>query len=294
MGRTHLGAIRRLGFAVDVAAVVGSSREKARTFADGSGIDAGRRRLPSRRRGSGRFTPSTSARRDAQHFAVASAALDCGAGTSCAKTARGDQGQRLRRSSRWRTRRLSATPRATTCGHYPMVQQVRRMREAGQFGEILIAQRHLFAGLAALRDGLELASRRDAGRLAASPRRYRVYIGATWSSMSRGCRSRRLCADLSRRFTKHENVPALPAAKSQDATDVTVDTEDFGAVMFRLGSRARGAFTASQVSAGRKNRLNMKIYGTKDLQPGIQERPDELWIGRRDGPSGLLLRIHPC
>ena len=33
------------------------------------------------------------------------------------------------------------------------------------------------------------------------------------------------------------------------------DTEDFGAVIFRMGGRARGCFTASQVSAGRKNRL---------------------------------------
>jgi hypothetical protein len=34
---------------------------------------------------------------------------------------------------------------------------------------------------------------------------------------------------------------------------VPIDTEDFGAVLFRMGDRTRGAFTASQVNAGRKN-----------------------------------------
>jgi predicted dehydrogenase len=44
------------------------------------------------------------------------------------------------------------------------------------------------------------------------------------------------------------------------------------------------------VSAGRKNRLNIEIYGTKGSAAWDQERPDELWLGRRDGPSELLLK----
>ena len=51
----------------------------------------------------------------------------------------------------------------------------------------------------------------------------------------------------------------------EDYDDVPIDTEDFGAVMFRMGERTRGAFTASQVSAGRKNRLSIEIYGTKSF-----------------------------
>ena len=49
-----------------------------------------------------------------------------------------------------------------------------------------------------------------------------------------------------------------------------------------MGDRARGAFTASQVSAGRKNRLSIEIYGTKCGVAWDQERPDELWIGHRN------------
>jgi hypothetical protein len=43
-----------------------------------------------------------------------------------------------------------------------------------------------------------------------------------------------------------------------------------------MGDRTRGAFTASQVSAGRKNRLSIEIYGTKSGVAWDQERPDEL------------------
>ena len=69
-----------------------------------------------------------------------------------------------------------------------------------------------------------------------------------------------------------------------------VDTEDFGAVLFHLGARARGAFTVSQVSAGCKNRLSLEIYGTRGSVSWNQERPDELWIGQRDGRNEMLMK----
>ena len=72
--------------------------------------------------------------------------------------------------------------------------------------------------------------------------------------------------------------------------DTPVDTEDFGAVVFRLGDRARGAMTASQVSAGRKNGLRMEIYGTKAGVAWDQERPDELWIGHRNSANCVIVK----
>ena len=69
-----------------------------------------------------------------------------------------------------------------------------------------------------------------------------------------------------------------------------IDTEDFGAVIFRMGDRTRGAFTASQVSAGRKNRLSLEIYGTKAGVAWDQERPDELWIGHRNSPNQIIIK----
>jgi len=78
--------------------------------------------------------------------------------------------------------------------------------------------------------------------------------------------------------------------RPEDYIETPIDTEDFGAVVFRMGERARGAFTASQVSAGRKNRLNLEIYGTKGGVSWDQERPDELWIGQRNSGNQIIIK----
>src|SRR5262249_41497758 len=58
----------------------------------------------------------------------------------------------------------------------------------------------------------------------------------------------------------------------------------------RLGDRARGAFTASQVAAGCKNRLSIEIYGSKKSVMWNQERPDELWIGNRNSTNQIIIK----
>ena len=76
----------------------------------------------------------------------------------------------------------------------------------------------------------------------------------------------------------------------EDYDVVPIDTEDFGAVVFRFGARGRGAFTASQISAGRKNRLSIEIYGSKASVSWDQERPDELWIGNRNTNNQTIVK----
>jgi predicted dehydrogenase len=75
-----------------------------------------------------------------------------------------------------------------------------------------------------------------------------------------------------------------------DYIGTAVDTEDFGAVLFHMGARTRGSVTASQVSAGRKNRLSIEIYGTKSSIAWNQERPDELWVGHRDAGNEIFIK----
>ena len=48
--------------------------------------------------------------------------------------------------------------------------------------------------------------------------------------------------------------------------------------------------TVNQVAAGRKNRLAFEIYGTKMAIAWNCERPNQMWIGRRDSENGLLLK----
>jgi predicted dehydrogenase len=78
--------------------------------------------------------------------------------------------------------------------------------------------------------------------------------------------------------------------QASDYDAVPVETDDFGAVLLRLGDRARGSFAVSQMSAGCKNRFNLEIYGTKCGVAWNQERPDELWIGHRNTPNQIIVK----
>jgi predicted dehydrogenase len=105
-----------------------------------------------------------------------------------------------------------------------------------------------------------------------------------------------VCADLNT-FHKTRRKPKGPietfAGKMLTAEDYAPyqsDTEDYGGVIFRMGNGARGVFTASQVSAGRKNRLSIEIYGAKAGVAWDQERPDELWIGQRNSPNQIIVK----
>jgi len=77
---------------------------------------------------------------------------------------------------------------------------------------------------------------------------------------------------------------------ADDYIQTAVDTEDFGSAIFRMGERGRGSVSASQVSAGRKNRLSIEICGTKSSVAWSQERPDELWVGHRDEGNRIFIK----
>src|SRR3712207_7210292 len=52
-----------------------------------------------------------------------------------------------------------------------------------------------------------------------------------------------------------------PVVDEASATPVAMATEDFASVLLRFHNGARGSFTVSQVSAGRKNRLSFEVDG---------------------------------
>ncbi|NJK44359.1 MAG: Gfo/Idh/MocA family oxidoreductase [Pleurocapsa sp. SU_196_0] len=78
--------------------------------------------------------------------------------------------------------------------------------------------------------------------------------------------------------------------KKLETTPVKIDTEDYASVLLRFESGARGVMTVSQVTAGRKNRLEFEIAGSKRAIAWNGERPEELWIGERNEPNRTLLR----
>jgi predicted dehydrogenase len=172
---------------------------------------------------------------------------------------------------------------------------MRAMREAGELGDILVVQGTYS------QDWLLYATdwnwRIDPEQ--AGPSRALADIGSHWCDMAEhvsGLRITSLCADLqtfhkTRKRPKqvHKTFAGKMFAPS-DADEVEIGSEDFGAVVFRMGDRARGAYTASQVSAGRKNRLSIEIYGSKASVAWDQEKPDELWIGNRNTPNGISIK----
>lgn len=76
----------------------------------------------------------------------------------------------------------------------------------------------------------------------------------------------------------------------EDYADIEIATEDYATVLLRFDNDAHGSLTVNQVAAGRKNRLYFEIYGSKKAIGWDSERPNELWIGRRDGKNEILLK----
>ncbi len=79
-------------------------------------------------------------------------------------------------------------------------------------------------------------------------------------------------------------------AAPRQTEPVNITTDDYGQILFRFSNGARGGLYVSQVSAGRKNCLRYEIAGSKCSLAWNSEQPEDLWIGRREKPSELLLR----
>ncbi len=292
MGRVHLEALRRVEF-VDVAAIAGRELAAAKRLGAGFGIETAvddyRELLEDVTIDAVHIcTPN------ATHYQMAKDALLAGKHVLCEKplSVSVEEAQELVRLARERALRNCV---CHNLRYYPMVQQMRRMREDGELGEVLVVQGTYS------QDWLLYATdwnwRIDAK--AGGALRAMGDIGSHWFDMAEhltGLRVQSLCADLqtfhSTRKRPKQSVETFGGKllSAADVEDIQVHTEDFGAVLFRMGESARGAMTASQVSAGRKNHLSIEIYGTKSSVRWDQERPDELWIGQRNSPNQVIVK----
>ncbi|MGD0989341.1 MAG: Gfo/Idh/MocA family oxidoreductase [Candidatus Sulfotelmatobacter sp.] len=292
MGRVHLEALRRLE-RVEVTAIVGRTAGAAQRLGAGFSISS--------------FTtdyrdvlrdPAIEAVHictpNAQHFPMARDALLARKHVICEKPLASsvEEGQELVA--------LAAKNGVRNCvchnlRYYPMVQQIRRMREDGDLGEILIVQGTYFQDWLLYDTDWNWRVDSKAG----GPSRSMADIGSHWFDIAEhvtGLRVTSLCADL-QTFHQTRQRPkgsvetfANKLLGADDYIQTAVDTEDFGSAIFRMGERGRGSVSASQVSAGRKNRLSIEICGTKSSVAWSQERPDELWVGHRDEGNRIFIK----
>src|SRR5437764_11156481 len=292
VGRVHLEGIRRLGN-VDLYAIGEPQIEKANQLAAEFGVprtDADYRKILE--------DPAIDAVHictpNALHFPMAKDALAAGKHVICEKPLATSVAE-----ARELVALAASAKRRNATFHnlrfYPMVQQMRRMREDGDLGDILVVQ-GTYSQDWLLYDtdwNWRIDSKSN------GPSRCMADIGSHWCDMAEhvtGLRITALCADL-QTFHKTRKRPKGPietfagkTLKPEDYEEVPIDTEDYGAVVLRLGERARGAFTASQVAAGCKNKFFWEIFGTKAGVSWSQERPDELWIGYRNSPNQIIVK----
>jgi predicted dehydrogenase len=179
---------------------------------------------------------------------------------------------------------------------YPLVQHARSMVSSGQLGDVFLVHGHY------LQDWLYYDTdynwRLDPSISGAS--RAVADIGSHWCDLVQFVTGRaivRVCASLSivhaRRKKPVDAVVTFKGTKQNPAageTTIRITTEDAGVVMFEMDGGARGAFTVSQVSAGRKNREWFEIDGSKLALSWDQEEPNCLWIGHRGQANEILIK----
>ncbi len=132
-------------------------------------------------------------------------------------------------------------------------------------------------------------------------------IGSHWCDLIQfvtGLKIVRVMADLvtihkTRKRPKAEvETYAGKVLRPEDFEDAPINTEDYGSILLEFDSGAHGVFTVNQCAAGRKNRLYYEIDGAKCALVWSQEKPNELWIGRREGPNQVLMKdpslLHPA
>jgi predicted dehydrogenase len=178
---------------------------------------------------------------------------------------------------------------------YPLSQQARAMVQNGEVGDIFILQGSY------TQDWLLLPTdwnwRLEPG-LGGSLRAVGD-IGSHWLDLLTfitGLRIQEVYADF-KTFHPIRKKPKKPVETytgklltAEDYVDQPIHTEDYASILLHYENGVRGVITVSQVSAGRKNRLFYEINGSKASLSWDSERPNEMWIGRRDGPNQVILK----
>lgn len=285
IGAVHARAAQRAG--AHVVGVAASSPASARDAADRLGVERA-------------FADAESLATDPDidvvhictpnnlHGPLASAALAAGKHVVCEKPLAMDAGQAASLVAEAGASGLVATV-PFVYRFYALVREARARVAAGGIGAVRLVHGSYLQDWLATEDD---DNWRVDPELGGGSRAF-ADIGSHWCDLVEFVSGDRLVA------VNAETVTAVPeritaagshafdVARSADGQRRTVTTEDIGLVLFRTASGAVGTVVVSQVSPGRKNRLQFEINGADASLGFDQEHPETLWVGRR--PSSELV-----
>jgi predicted dehydrogenase len=175
----------------------------------------------------------------------------------------------------------------------PLVQQAREMVAGGELGRL-----HFIHG-AYLQDWLleetdfswRLEPEKGGQSSAVAD------IGTHWCDLVQHVAGQRIVevlADLTTvidtRLKPAASTEAFARGADGARETVAVRSEDLATILVRFDGGAKGCVSVGQVCAGHKNGLWFEMNGRRASLRWLQERQNELWIGRRDEPNGMLAK----
>jgi predicted dehydrogenase len=186
--------------------------------------------------------------------------------------------------------------------YYPMVRQMKTMREKGELGEVYSVMGSYLQDWLFLQTDYNWRLEPDKS----GDSRAIADIGSHLLDITEyvtGLKITEVMADFSTvhktRLKPLKNIDTYSGKmlSMDDYQEVPINTEDHATVLLRFDNGSKGSITVSQVNAGRKNRLNVEIAGSKSNFEFNSERPNELWIGKRETTNGALMKdpslLHP-
>ncbi len=177
---------------------------------------------------------------------------------------------------------------------HPLIQQARAMIQKGELGELRFVHGGYWQDW--LMYDTDFSWRLEPAKGGVSCAM--GDIGSHWCDTAQfitGRRIKRVLAALStivplRKKPVARREAFQAAADDERFDEYLVTSDDLGTVIFDFEGGVRGTFSVGQICPGHKNDLQIEVNGARASLRWQQERPDEMWIGRRDAANSLLLR----
>lgn len=176
---------------------------------------------------------------------------------------------------------------------YPLNQHAKQMVSDNQLGEVRLISGHYMQDWLLFDTDWNWRLNADQG----GPLRSVGDIGTHWidlTSSITGLKVTEVMAELntfiSPRMQPVGPVETFSTDRSAETIPTEIHTDDTALLLFRYSNGARGSLVVSQISPGRKNSLLWQVDGSKESASWTSESPDDLWLGRRNEPNGVLHR----